>query len=500
MKKTNAAWLSLLFLLCVPAWAPLAAPDWLQTHQGYLPLYHLDDLAQHGAQGWTPALSAPSDLWRGEGPLPYLLALPLRSFGNVVALKLVTGAALGLGPLALFLALRRLASAPAACAAALLWAFQPFTLTALYRRGAIGETLLLALLPALAWALLRLTDRPSAGRGLLTLLLAAAAFWTQAGLALLGLLLLGLWPLASDAAPRTRRLAWLSLGLAGLLGLASRAAWRSAAAPPSFPFADHAIYVFQLLDLADGFGLSQVGWQDDLSLGLGLIGLAFALFAWLPLRPLAAQQRRWRLVWTAAAVALTAAALLPLPLGALLTYPWQILGLAGLALSALAAAGLARRRSLQNWPALGLCVALIALSAQHNLTVRPAPVPPQPAPLAILGDAANTIVLADMTVAGALQAGRTVSVTLTWQALQAPDFDFNLYLHLLDDGGQRWGQTDIQPVADRPMTQWQVGEVLTATVPLAISADAPTPQRLRLEAGLYNWQSGVRLSPLTPFR
>ena len=206
----------------------------------------------------------------------------------------------------------------------------------------------------------------------------------------------------------------------------------------------------------------------------------------------------WRVAWTAVALIGVAAALIPLPLGGLLTYPWQALGLVGLALCGLAAVGMARFPMLRRWPLLSTCLVLIALSAYPSLTVHPVPTAPHAAPLAIYRAAdeetrsqSSRIMLVDMTTAGNLQPGQVVSVTLTWQALQPPDFDYNVYLHVLDTNAQRWGQTDAQPVAGQPMTQWAVGKVYTGTVAVAISAAAPAP--LHLAWGLYNWQTGVRL-------
>ena len=502
--KATGGWLLLVFLLTAPAWAPLTAPGWFQSHSGFLPVYHLDDLAAHGRWGWLPTLAAPADFWRGEGPLPYALARLWLPLGAAAAIKLTLILALVVGPLPFFLAVRRVGGARPALIAAVLFAYLPSTLTAAYQRGALSEVVLMALLPCLAWALHRVASQLSVGRTLTVIVLMAALAWTQAGLALLGWLALSPLALMAPASGRARRVTWLSLALGGALGLLSRFAWQGASAAVPVAFADHAVYLFQLFSAAAGFGLSQPGWQDQLDYSLGLAAMGLALLAWWPaergaITGAAVHMGTWRWAWALIALMGLAAAVIPLPLGGLLTYPWQTLGLVGLALCILAAIGASRFSQLQSWPLLSICLTLIALAAYPSLVVHRTPPPSRPAPLAIyrtVGQETDrrrdgSIILADMVAAGKLQAGQVVSVTLTWQVLQPPDFDYNLYLHVLDANGQRWGQADAQPVAGQPMTQWAVGSVYTGAVAVAIDAAAPSP--LHLAWGLYNWQTGARL-------
>lgn len=502
--KTTGGWLLLVFLLTAPAWAPLTASGWFQNHDGFLPIYHLEDLAAHGRWGWLPTLAAPADFWRGEGPLPYAVARLWLPLGAVAAIKLTLILALIVGPFALYLTARSLWGARPALIAAVLFAYFPSTLTAVYQSGALGEVVVMALLLCLAWALRRVMSQSSVGRALIVMLLMAALAWTQAGLALLGWLALSPLALIAPASGRARRMTWLSLTLGGVLGLATRFAWQGASAAAPAAFADHAVYLFQLFTAAPGVGLGQPGWHDRLNFSLGLVGPGLALLAWWPVErgaitAAAMHMQTWRRAWALIALLGLAAAVIPLPLGGLLTYPWQTRGLVGLALCSLAAIGVSRFPGLQSWPLLSACLTLIALAAYPSLAVNSVPPPSRPAPLAIYRTVGpqtdlrrdGSIMVADMVTAGELQAGQMVSVTLTWQVLQPPDFDYNLYLHVLDANGQRWGQTDAQPVAGQPMTQWAVGSVYTGAVAVAIDAAAPAP--LHLAWGLYNWQTGVRL-------
>jgi len=147
--KTTGGWLLLVFLLTAPAWAPLTASGWFQNHDGFLPIYHLEDLAAHGRWGWLPTLAAPADFWRGEGPLPYAVARLWLPLGAVAAIKLTLILALIVGPFALYLTARSLWGARPALIAAVLFAYFPSTLTAVYQSGALGEVVVMAYFSAL---------------------------------------------------------------------------------------------------------------------------------------------------------------------------------------------------------------------------------------------------------------------------------------------------------------------------------------------------------------
>lgn len=493
----DSNWLILLGLTLL-TWAPLVYPGYFQVHQGFLPMYHLNDLAAHAAWGWLPALDQPADLWRGEGPLPYLLGSVLQPLGAAAAVKVLLALALIAAPLAMYGVLRRWFGPRPALVAAVLYAYLPFTLTTVYVRGAFAETILWALVPlVLWWSDLASDQHRSWLWGLAAAGVAAALVWVQAGLAVLTLLVvaLALWLArpADDPVPgsgRRRWALWVPL-LGALAGLGLRLTWNGSQAAGVIDFVAHRVELFQLFAVGQGTGTSVPGWQDTLSFQVGVVAAGIALLAMIPLPhgPL----RRPVIFWACAVLLAVLVALVPLPLGAVLTYPWQLLGLAGLGLCILAAAGLARYPTLTSWPVLSALAATAILAGYAYLVPRYTPVQPGPAPLAIFGGTDRGIVLVDDTTTGELAAGSTISTTLTWQALHAPDFDYNLFAHLVDDSGQRWGQTDQQPLPDRPMTEWAVGEIVTSTVGLAVDPAVPPGTPLRLILGLYNWQNGERL-------
>ena len=91
-----------------------------------------------------------------------------------------------------------------------------------------------------------------------------------------------------------------------------------------------------------------------------------------------------------------------------------------------------------------------------------------------------------------------LTIQLGWQAESTPDFDYTLFIHLLDQQGEKIAQVDDQPRdawGPRPMTSWRAGQVVVDEHSLAIPADLPAGD-YTLILGLYNWQTGDRL-PVT---
>lgn len=86
-----------------------------------------------------------------------------------------------------------------------------------------------------------------------------------------------------------------------------------------------------------------------------------------------------------------------------------------------------------------------------------------------------------------------VLLTLRWESLQAVDFDFHVFVHVLDAQGQRVAQRDGQPVQwTRPTSTWQPGETITDRYGLLLSDDF-APGEYTISVGLYDPISGQRL-------
>lgn len=86
-----------------------------------------------------------------------------------------------------------------------------------------------------------------------------------------------------------------------------------------------------------------------------------------------------------------------------------------------------------------------------------------------------------------------VTLTLYWEALCTPDFDYSVFVHLVDQMGELVGQQDHAPGSDRnyPPTAWKPGEVIVDphTIPLLRSPEGP----LQIRMGVYNWSTGERM-------
>ncbi len=82
----------------------------------------------------------------------------------------------------------------------------------------------------------------------------------------------------------------------------------------------------------------------------------------------------------------------------------------------------------------------------------------------------------------ALEWGDELRVTLAWQAVAEMTGSYRVFAHLVDSEGRVVAQSDGEPVAwTRPTTGWAVGEVVTETRFLPISA----PGAYTLRVGLY---------------
>ncbi len=561
----RGAYLLALLLLSLFAWAPLLYPGYIQVHSGFLSVFNLADLAASPNKlTWLPTIGVTPDLLRGEGPLAYWLALLLRPLaGDVGAVKGVFALSIiGVG-LGLFAWARQdlagfegepagvedaaanpqgLLTARAGLLAAVVAMLWPPLLATVYVRGALGEVVFMALAPWALWGVSGVRCQVSGVRFQVSRdrwplragvagLLVAALFWTQAGLALWATALLLAWALWPGVPLRSRGIAAAAVAMGALLG--GSLFWLlhsgQGAAAPTFDVAAHAVYPYQLLSPAWGFGVSTPGWQDSLPLQLGFAALGLAALALVlsfgnrnrlqstaPRFPLPA------LSFAASAalvlVLLTSTLARPLwswgPLAATLSYPWQLFALVGPLLALLAGAVVVVERRLAVLPVWAATVALVVLSSYPYLAPRFTQVAPDPTALAIFGAQRVTLVTAavstgeagsvgDRPEQGATPSpsegegwgeGKALTVTVAWQALQPPDFDYNVFVHALDAAGNRVAQWDGQPLRDGEpyrITAWSVGEIVENSYRLELDPTAAPVQRV--DVGLYNWQTGERL-------
>ncbi len=103
------------------------------------------------------------------------------------------------------------------------------------------------------------------------------------------------------------------------------------------------------------------------------------------------------------------------------------------------------------------------------------------------------ITLERVHLSHALVPNRPFAVTLSWRADRVPAADYQVFIHLLDAGGNIVGQTDGQPVHwTRPTSTWQPGEQITDRHALWVRN--LSPGTYTLIAGLYLPATGDRLS------
>lgn len=490
----------ILTLLALMAWAPLTYPGFVQTHSGYLPIYYAEDAARAADPwGWMPHIGQAFDPWRSDGRLPFLLAaLAIRAgMSGAAAVRLAFACGLALGSWGMYAWARRLLSPPAALLAAVVYTFLPWILATTYLRGALGEVWVYGLAP---WALWGASQTPRRTAWIVTAAVAALLLWSQAGLSVYALVVIGLMQLSANRG-RPALIALSALAAGTVVGVVGLIPWlRQAAAGAAPDFDQHFLYLYQILLPAWGNGASRPGWQDEMSFQLGALALGLALLALLVGRPAADQPPASRAVFRFALLGTGVLAALTLGWAApfwqlsgasrLLSYPWQLLTIAAPWLSLAAGAAAGRLPLLRAWPRACILVGLVIVASYPYLGVKFIPPPPAPQPVAIVGE--NQIALVDARVEGEVRAGGTLTVTLTWQALRPIDLDYTVFIHAVDEQGQIVAQRDKQPQDEQhPTNAWQEGEIIVDPHPLALPTTGAAPVAIHL--GLYDWRTGQRL-------
>jgi hypothetical protein len=313
------------------------------------------------------------------------------------------------------------------------------------------------------------------------------------------------------------------LGLAGLLPVVIR---HGLGGTVYVGFFDHLAYIHQLLWSGWGNGPSIAGSYDTLTLQLGLVACGLAVLGWV-LRPAVLArsetgqsaverstfnvQRSTRLALIATVVIVVLATTLSAPLWRLLpflarmlTYPWQLLLLAGPWLAWLAGLG---GRALagpmpedederERAPFFAALLALVLLGSYAYLNPMPVSGPVPDAPLAIFGD--NEIALLAVEPEARPVGSASAGIEVRWQALRPLANDYTVFVHVVGPDGQVIGQQDTMPQANKlPTTQWRPGQVVDDRYEAALKSAIPARGRLQYDLGWYRWQTGERLRTAT---
>jgi hypothetical protein len=489
----------LVILLSVFAFAPLTYPGFFQVQSGFLPAFNVEQISDAPNWGRVP------DLLRGEGKLPYLLAWPfLQASGSgVAAIKWGYGLAFLLAALAAYGWTRHWLGTRGGLLAAIVYTYLPWHLATVYTRGAYAEAWLWVYLPLVLWAIDRLAQRRFLAAGLVGLAASVAALWTQPGLFALALPLLAAY--AATLLPRSRRpLGWILGALAASLLVLRLVAWIAPATTPSSTF--QFLYPFQLFSAA---------WGDGLSFQLGLAGVGLSLVAvalWLNNRSQGSPQNDTshppvsRALWFWA-VTLLLILLLMLPVStflwrwtgwdAFVHQPWQLLIFTGPPLAFLAGSVVRQDRRLAALPAWAGLIAFAILAAYPYLAPPTTLVDPGPEPLAMFqagGQETPEILLLDYEIAPPTEITPTLTLTMTWQAVQPPEADYTVFVHTLAADDTKAAQRDTYPCdGECPTTSWQPGQIVVDRHQFDLPPDAPLGP-YRLATGLYLLGTGQRLA------
>jgi hypothetical protein len=382
----------------------------------------------------------------------------------------------------------------------------PSSLETIYVRGSLSDALILGLLPmALAGATIHATTR-SLSAAFVTVIAIVWMWRTQAGLALLATLVLLLYALLVER----RWWSWLAVFVSSVAGALSLWPVWSIHAPPSIVFQDHFAQLSQLLgngwQTASGGTTSAPSWQDNYPFQLGYAAVSFSIISlWLWQRrdrayaePVLQRLLRFSIMGVAVLIVLSLGISAPLWQGtraaSLLTYPWQILLLAGPLLAVTAGSLPALHKELAYLPYWVVLIALVVLSSYNDLTADFTQIEAPPAPVAEFGAGHDLIILEAVLTEDS--ESRVAELAITWQTLHPLSFDYNIFLQAAADDDQTptvVAQLDAQPLnGERPATSWHPGEILYDTYRLDL-ANVQAGQKLRYYFGYYDWRNGQRL-------
>jgi hypothetical protein len=206
--------------------------------------------------------------------------------------------------------------------------------------------------------------------------------------------------------------------------------------------------------------------------------------------------------WGAVLLVLVILTLLPLALlwrishlQSLLTYPWQVLALAGLPLAFLAGSALKAERRLAELPMWAGLLALVILASYPYLAPHFTQVDPGREPVARfqpLGADVPQIMLLDDQIVPPTDITPTLALTLTWQAVAPVTDDYTVFVHLLAGADTKAAQLDSRPCGGEcPTNTWQPGEIVVDRYQLVLVPGAP-PGPYHLAIGLYLLDTGQR--------
>ena len=105
----------------------------------------------------------------------------------------------------------------------------------------------------------------------------------------------------------------------------------------------------------------------------------------------------------------------------------------------------------------------------------------------------DSILLDSYAISAPPAAGKTMGVTLYWQALSSPTADYTVFVHLLDEQGQIVAAHDGMPAGNSfPTSAWPAGLLVEDKHTIELPSDLASGN-YKLNAGLYMLETGERL-------
>lgn len=156
-------------------------------------------------------------------------------------------------------------------------------------------------------------------------------------------------------------------------------------------------------------------------------------------------------------------------------------------------------RPLQPLPLVGLLA--VAIWVPWGLIAPAYRLPPLLADLPASAERLDTFLGEAVELVGyeaeltSLRPGDSLAVTLYWRGVRPVTADYTVFVHLLDEYDLVIAQRNVFPgLGLYPTSQWRPGDLLADTYVLRLPRTAYAPAQARFEVGLYDHQTGLRLT------
>ncbi|CAN5302897.1 hypothetical protein BH10PAT1_BH10PAT1_1560 [soil metagenome] len=279
--------LIVLLLFCIPAAYFLLTPGFYEPQD----LHHMADIYQmvRAIQSGQIVPRLGPDFMFGHGyplfnfyyPLPFYIGAGFFFLiGSLtISFKLVFISIIILSVIGMYLFLREFLDKWASFVGAILFLYTPYRAVQIYVRGAIGEALALALLPFIAFGIVKLLKNPTLRNISITgliggiFILSHNYFWALAGLWLATLVFVPKF--------KNKIKGILFAVISGLIALGLSAYWwmpalieqKLVATSTPFPLFDNFPFIKQLIIPSWGYGASFWGPNDGMSFQIGVVNL-----------------------------------------------------------------------------------------------------------------------------------------------------------------------------------------------------------------------------------